>query len=264
MLLAIDSGNTNVVFGLYEGTKKISQWRLMNEPQRPADEYITFLNQWMSLAGYSLDVIEDVIISSVVPEALFHLKRMVKRYFKNDPFVIGDPKINLTMVIKIDKPESLGADLLVNAYGAYRRYGGPLIVIDFGTATTLEVIHADGSFLGGSIAAGVNLTLKALYDGAAKLPAINFGRTDHVIATETRAAMQAGTYWGYIGLVKELIERTSKEYVKTYGPADIKVVATGGLSALVSQDLPQIHHVDENLLLDSLAEIYMEVCGEKR
>jgi type III pantothenate kinase len=264
MLLAIDSGNTNIVFGLYQGPKQISQWRLMNEPQRPADEYIIFLTQWMSLEGYSLDSIEDVIISSVVPEALFHLKGMAKRYFKNEPFVVGEPTVDIRMVIKIDKPESLGADLLVNAYGAYRRYGGPLIIIDFGTATTFEVIDGEGNFRGGSIASGINLTLKALYEAAAKLPSIAFARTNHVIATETKAAMQAGTYWGYIGMVKELIERTNQEYVKNYGPADLKVVATGGLCTLVTQDLPLIHHVDENLLLDSLAEIYSEVCVEKK
>lgn len=264
MLLAIDSGNTNVVFGLYDGTKKINQWRLMSEPQRPADEYIVFLNQWIPLMGYSLDSIKDIIISSVVPESLFHLKGMANRYFKSEPFVIGEPSVDLKMVIKIDKPETLGADLLVNAYGAYRRYGGPLIIIDFGTATTLEVIHANGSFLGGSIASGVNLALKALYDAAAKLPSIDFARTNHVIATETRAAMQAGTYWGYIGMVKELIARTSQEYERTYGPAELKVIATGGLCTLVAPDLPLIHHVNEDLLLDSLADIYTEVCGKKK
>lgn len=264
MFLAIDSGNTNVVFGLYDGTRKINQWRLMNEPQRPADEYIVYLNQWVSLAGYSLDTIKDVIIASVVPESLFHLKGMAKRYFKNAPFVIGEPSVDIKMVIKIDKPETLGADLLVNAYGAYKRYGGPLLIIDFGTATTFEVIHADGNFLGGSIASGVNLTLKALYDAAAQLPAIDFARTSHVIGTETRTCMQAGVYWGYIGMVKELIERTRQEYVSTYGPADLKVVATGGLCTLIAPDLPLIDHVDENLLLDSLADIYTEICRKKR
>lgn len=261
MLLTIDSGNTNVVFGLYEEAKQISLWRLKNEPQRPADEYIIFINQWLSMAGYSLDIIEDIIISSVVPEALFHLKGMVKRFFNKEPFVIGEPRVNLKMAIKIDKPESLGADLLVNAYGGYKRYGGPLLIVDFGTATTFELIDGEGIFRGGSIAPGVNLALKALYDAAAKLPPIEFSRTDRVIATATVPAMQAGVYWGYIGMVKELIERTCQEYIDTYGPAELKVVATGGLCTLVSQDLPLIHHVDENLLLDSLAEIYQEFCG---
>lgn len=264
MLLAIDSGNTNVVFGLYEGTRKVGQWRLMNEPQRPADEYIVFISQWLSHAGYSLETIEDIIISSVVPEALFHLKGMAERYFKNKPFVIGEPNVGLKMVIKIDNPENLGADLLVNAYGGYKRYGGPLIIIDFGTATTFEVIHADGSFLGGAITSGINLALKALYDAAAKLPLIDFARTTHVIGTDTTTAMQAGSYWGYIGMIEGLIGRMSEEYIKTYGPSDIKIVGTGGLSSVVSQDLPLLHHVNENLILDSLAEIYSEVCGSKR
>lgn len=261
MLLTIDSGNTNVVFGLYEGTKQINLWRLKNEPQRPAEEYIIFINQWLSMAGYSLDIIEDVIVSSVVPEALFHLKAMVKRFFQKDPFVIGEPSVNIQMAIKIDNPESLGADLLVNAYGGYKRYGGPLLIVDFGTATTFELIDADGTFRGGSIAPGVNLALKALYDAAAKLPSVDFARTERVIGTATIPAMQAGVYWGYIGMVKELIERTRQEYVETYGPADLKVVATGGLCTTVSPDLPLIHHVDENLLLDSLAQIYAELVG---
>lgn len=260
MLLTIDSGNTNIVFGLYNGLKQIGLWRLKNEPQRPADEYIIFIQQWLSLAGYSLDGIKDIIISSVVPEALFHLKGMVKRFFNKDPFVIGEPRVNLKMSIKIDKPESLGADLLVNAYGGYKRYGGPLLIIDFGTATTFELIDKDGSFRGGSIAPGVNLSLKSLYDAAAKLPPIEFTRTDRVIATATIPAMQAGVYWGYIGMVKELIERTRQEYRQTYGPGAMVVVATGGLCTLVAPDLPLIDHVDENLLLDSLAEIYQEVC----
>lgn len=259
MLLTIDSGNTNVVFGLYDGTKQLNLWRLKNEPERPADDYIIFVHQWLSIGGYSLDVIEDIIISSVVPEALFHLKGMAKRFFNKDPFVIGEPCVNLKMAIKIDKPASLGADLLVNAYGGYKRYGGPLLIIDFGTATTLELIDADGTFRGGSIAPGVNLSLKALYGAAAKLPPIEFARTDRVIATATIPAMQAGVYWGYIGMVKELIERTCQEYIQTYGPADITIVATGGLCTTVTSDLPLIHHVDENLILDSLAEIYQEL-----
>jgi len=260
MLLAIDSGNTNVVFGLYEGKRKISQWRLKNEPQRPADEYIAFLSQWLSLSGYSLETIQDVIISSVVPEALFHLKHMVDRYFKSQPFVIGEPSINLNLTIKIDQPESLGADRLVDIYGAYRRYGGPLIIIDFGTATTFELIDKDGSYLGGAIAPGVNLSLIALYEAAAKLPLVSFGHIDHVIGTTTVEAMQAGVYWGYVGMVDGLVSKTIVEYNKSHGPSEIKIVATGGLSSLSARDLSFIYEVNEDLTLDSLAEIYVEVC----
>lgn len=262
MFLAIDSGNTNVVFGLYEGTKLVKLWRLKNEPQRPADEYIVFLTQWLSLQGVFLEDIEDVIISSVVPQALRHLKDMVTRFFHKNPFVIGEANVPLKMPILLDKPESLGADLLVNAYGGYKRYGGPLLIVDFGTATTFEVVDGEGAYRGGAIAPGVHLALKALYDAAAKLPPIEFTRVDHVIGTATIPAMQAGVYWGYIGMVKELIERTCQEYAAVYGPGDIKVVATGGLCRTVTPDLPSIQHVNENLLLDSLAEIYGEL-GEK-
>lgn len=261
LLLVIDSGNTNVVFGLYKGKKKISQWRLRNEPQRTADEYIAFLSQWISLVGHSLDAIGDVIISSVVPEALFHLKWMVKRYFNKKPFVIGEPSVKLKMMIKIDKPESLGADRLVNAYGGYKRYGGPLVIVDFGTATTLEVINSKGHYLGGAIAPGFKLSLKALSREAAKLPSVTFARTNHVIGTETVSAMQAGSYWGYVGMIEGLVQRTCQEYIESHGPSEIKVVTTGGLSSIFFRDLSFTHFVNENLTLDSLAEIYGEVCG---
>ncbi|MBA3813066.1 MAG: type III pantothenate kinase [Alphaproteobacteria bacterium] len=263
MLLVIDSGNTNVVFGLYKDKKKISQWRLKNEPQRPADEYIAFLNQWLSLVGYSLDSVEDVIISSVVPEVLFNLKWMVKRYFNKKPFVIGEPSVNLKMVIKLDKPENLGADLLVNAYGGYKRYGGPLVIVDFGTATTLEVIDGKGRYLGGAIAPGVKLSLKALHEAAAKLPPIAFARTSQLIGTTTVDAMQAGTYWGYVGMIEKLVKRTCQEYIQSHGPSEIKIVTTGGLSSIFFQDLSFTHFVNENLTLDSLAGIYVDVCKKK-
>ena len=263
MFLVIDSGNTNIVFGLYEGKKKMGQWRLKNDPQRPGDEYMAFISQWLSLEGYSLDAINDVIIASVVPEALFHLKFMVKRYFKKKPFVVGEPSVALKMPIKIAKPESLGADRLVNAYGGYRRYGGPLIIVDFGTATTLEIIDEKGSYLGGAIAPGVKLSLKALYEAAAKLPSVSFARTDHVIGTRTSSAMQAGTYWGYVGMIEGLVKRTCQEYSQSYGSSEIKIVTTGGLSSIFFQDLSFVHYVNENLTLDSLARIYMEVCKKK-
>lgn len=259
MLLAIDSGNTNIVFGLYQGTKKIRQWRLKNEPQRPGDEYIVFLNQWLSFIGYSLESIEDIIISSVVPEVLVHLKWMAKHYLKKKPFVIGESNVKLKMALKIDKPESLGSDRLVNAYGGYKRYGGPLLILDFGTATTLEVLNKKGHYIGGAIAPGIRLSLKAIYKAASQLPSINFGRTDRVIATTTREAMQAGSYWGYVGMINGLIARASQELTDTYGPCDIKIVTTGGFASLIFRDLSFIHYINENLTLDSLAEIYKDM-----
>lgn len=259
MLLAIDSGNTNIVFGLYKGKKKISQWRLKNDGQRPGDEYIVFLNQWLVHAGHSLESIQDVIISSVVPEALFHLKWMVKRYFNKKPFVIGEPGVKLKMVVKIDKPENLGADRLVNAYGGYRRYGGPLLIVDFGTATTLEVINHKGHYLGGAIAPGAKTSLKALHEETAKLPSAVFARTNEVIGTTTIGAMQAGSYWGYVGMIEGLVSRTCQEYQDVYGPSEIKIVTTGGLSSLFFRDMSFVHFVNENLTLDSLAEIYAEL-----
>lgn len=256
MLLAIDSGNTNIVFGLYKNSKQITHWRLQNEPQRPADEYIIFLSQWVALVGYRLEDIRDVIISSVVPDALLHLKRMVERHFKNKPIVIGEPGIDLGVTVKIDQPETLGADRLVNAFGAYRLYGGPLILIDFGTATTFDVIDGEGAYVGGVIAPGVNLSLKALYEAAAKLPPTAFARTDHVIATTTTTAIQAGCYWGYVGMIEGLCARIYQEYSISHGVTEFTIVATGGLASIFSKDLTLIQHVNKGLTLDSLADIY--------
>jgi len=256
MHLAIDSGNTNVVFGLYDGTKNLGFWRLKNEPQRPADEYIVFLSQWLSLSGYELDAIEDVIISSVVPDALFHLKNLVNHHFKNPPIVVGEDGIDLGVKIKIERPETVGADRLVNTFGGFRRYGGPLIIIDFGTATTFDIIDHEGNYIGGIIAPGVHLSLKALYEAAAKLPPTAFARTNHVIGTSTTTAMQAGTYWGYVGMIEGLADRVTKEFIEHFGKDKLTFVATGGLSSLFAQDLPLISHVNESLTLDSLAEYY--------
>ena len=258
MLLAIDSGNTHLVFALYEGEKKHGQWRLKNEPQRPADEYIVFLNQWLSMSGLRLKDIQDVIISSVVPETLFHLKHMVKGHFTNPPLVVGEASIDVGVKVKIDKPHTLGADRLVNAFGGFRKYGGPLIIIDFGTATTFDIIDEQGSYIGGIIAPGVALSLKALYEGAAKLPPITFARTNHVIATTTASAMQAGCYWGYIGMIEGLYQRVREEYqLASKASSKMTVVATGGLAAIFSRDLPLIDYVNEALTLDSLAELYL-------
>jgi len=256
MLLAIDSGNTNVVFGLYDSLKKCGQWRLKNEPQSPADEMIVFLNHWLKMEGYNLDAIEAVLISSVVPETLVHLKNMVDKYFKRPALVIGEDGLDLGVHIKIERPESVGADRIVNTFGGFRLYGGPLIIIDFGTATTFDIIDQDGCYVGGIIAPGVHLSLKALYEAAAKLPPTAFARTPHVIGTNTVSAMQAGTYWGYVGMIEGLSSRLIEEYRLRFKGDNLTFVATGGLSSLFAQDLPLISHVNESLTLDSLAEYY--------
>ncbi len=254
MLLAIDSGNTNIVFGLYDGLSKMGQWRLKNDPERPADEMIVFLNQWVEMVGCDVSDIEDVIISSVVPDTLFNLKHMVNSHFVSPPIVVGEEGFDLGVSVKIDNPETIGADRLVNTYGGFRLYGGPLIIIDFGTATTFDIIDHEGSYVGGVIAPGVHLSLQALYEAAAKLPPTAFARTTKVIGTNTTTAMQAGTYWGYVGMIEGLSSRICKEY----SGSKITTVATGGLSSVFAQDLPLIEHVNESLTLDSLALIYRQ------
>lgn len=182
MLLAVDAGNTNIVFGLYQGSQQKGQWRLKTLGQRSGDEYIVFLAQWLSMKRYACQDIEAVVISSVVPDVLCHFKSMVQKHLKGPLFVVGESPLKIDVPVKIENPETLGADRLVNSFEGFRRYGGPLIIIDFGTATTFDVIDHEGSYIGGVIAPGVNLSLKALYKGAAKLPPVSFARTEHIIA----------------------------------------------------------------------------------
>jgi type III pantothenate kinase len=252
MHLAIDSGNTNVVFGLYDAQQNKGLWRLKNDPERPADEYIVYLQEWLRMTQCNLSQIEGIIISSVVPDTLVHLKNLVEMYFHKTPLIVGEDGLDLGVKVKIDRPETLGADRLVNTFGGYRKYGGPLVIIDFGTATTFDIVDSEGSYVGGIIAPGVNLSLKALYEATAKLPATPFARTEKVIGTNTKHAMQSGTYWGYVGMIDGLSTRLIAEYK----PQNLTFVATGGLSSLFANDLSLITHVNENLTLDSLSEIY--------
>jgi len=251
MLLTIDCGNTNIVFALYDGEQQRGVWRISTDHRRTADEYGVWLTQLMDLEGLKRNIVSGAIIASVVPDMLFALKGLVRRYFNCDPQIVGQDGIKLSIPIRLDRPEEVGADRLVNAVAAHQLYGGPLIVIDFGTATTFDVIDSDGGYLGGVICPGINLSLEALYMAASKLPGIAITRPKSVIGKSTVPAMQAGVYWGYISLIEGLVRRIKSEMDKA-----MKVIATGGLAPLFKEDAGVIDIVDGDLTLRGLAMIY--------
>jgi type III pantothenate kinase len=252
MLLAIDSGNTNIVFAVFDGEEKRSEWRSSSDSKRTADEYGVWLSQLMGLDGIDRDAIDACIIATVVPETLYSLKTLCRRYFGCDPLIVGEAGVDLGLSVLVDGADEVGSDRLVNAGAAHRRYGGPLIVIDFGTATTFDVVDDDGNYFGGVIAPGINLSLDALHMAAAKLPRVAVQKPESVIGKRTVPAMLSGIYWGYVGLIEGLLERIKAEFGKP-----MKVVATGGLAPLFAEATDAIEHLDTDLTLRGLAQIYL-------
>ncbi len=251
MLLAIDNGNTNVVFAVYDGDRAVGTWRCQTEVKRTADEYAVWLTQLMTLKGLKPEDVKASIIASVVPGALFNLITLCRRYFAGDPLVVGAEGVELGMQVLIDHPEQAGADRLVNAVAAQRHYGGPAIIIDFGTATTFDVIDGDGNFRGSAFAPGINLSMEALYMAAARLPRIEIKPTETIIGKATVPAMQSGIYWGYVGMIEGLVQRIRNEF-----GTPMKVYATGGLAALFDKATDVFDIVDPDLTMKGLVEIY--------
>jgi len=253
MLLAIDSGNTNTVFAVFDDEGKLrGEWRASTDTNRTADEFGVWLNQLMALQGLNSDDITAAIIATVVPATFFGLKTLCRKYFDCEPLLVGRPGVALGLEILLDNPEEVGADRLVNAVEAREAYGGPLIIVDFGTATTFDVIDADGNYCGGVIAPGINLSLEALHMAAAKLPRVAIGRPKGVIGKGTVSAMQSGIYYGYVSMIEGLVARIRAEL----DAPDMKVVATGGLAPLFSAATPAIQHVDDDLTLRGLLAIH--------
>jgi type III pantothenate kinase len=251
MLLAIDTGNTNTLFAVHDGESWRAQWRSSTDMTKTADDYAVWLSTLMEINGLSLSQIDDCIISTVVPQSLFNQRNFARRYLKVEPVVIGENVI-LGVKVNIAKPSEVGADRLVNAVGAHGSYPGtPLIVIDSGTATTFDVVGADGSFEGGIIAPGINLSMKALHEAAAKLPRVAIQKPDHVIGRDTVAAMQSGVFWGYIDLIDGLVERVKAEYGHP-----MTVIATGGVASLFEGAAQNIDHFDGDITIKGLRILY--------
>ena len=251
MLLAIDVGNTNTVFALYEDNEAVADWRIATDTRRTADEYFVWLNHLMTLNSVGAKAIKDVIIATVAPQTLFNLKTLARKYFNSEPLVIGEPDCDVGMEIRLTRPSEIGADRIVNARAARSKYGPNLIIIDFGTATTFDVVDDDGAYAGGVIAPGVNLSLEALEKAAAKLPRVAVDRPKRVIGNDTVSAMQSGVYYGYVGLIEGVSRRIIAEHGK-----DMKVIATGGLSPLFAAGTDSIDDVDDSLTMRGLVEIH--------
>ncbi len=251
MLLAIDVGNTNVVFAVFDGEKIAGQWRISSDSRRTSDEYGVWLLQVMERAGLDPKKINGAVVASVVPQTLFDLRMLAKNYFGAELLIIGAPGTNCGIAAKIDNPREVGADRLVNAYAAWQRYKQALIVVDFGTATTFDVVSGAGEYVGGVIAPGVNLSLETLHKAAAKLPNVGIIPPEKAIGTNTVGAMQSGIYYGYAGLIEGITSRIKAEY-----GAPMKVIATGGLASLYAKACSAIEHLEPDLTIWGLKELY--------
>ena len=250
MLLAIDIGNTNTVFAVFKDEALVDSWRLHTLNARSADEYAGFLNQVFNLADLNLKDVETVLIGSVVPETNFHMRALCEKYIGIDPVFIT--KDNVGIDIDLDRPEDVGADRLVNALAVKVHYKSPAIVIDFGTATTFDVIYADGAYAGGVIAPGVDVSIDALLREASKLPKISVHKPQNVIGRSTVQAMRAGIYWGYASMIEGVVSQIKSEIGD-----DVLVLATGGLANVFAEELKDvIDTVDQDLTLKGLYEVH--------
>jgi type III pantothenate kinase len=256
MLLTLDVGNTNTVLGLYQlaSDELVTHWRISTLRTQTADEYgVLFLNLF-AMRKIEVTQITSIIISSVVPPLESTLRQMCERYFNLKPMFV-EPGIKTGMPILVDNPAELGADRLVNGVAAFARYGGPCIVVDFGTATTFDVISVKGEYLGGVIAPGLAISAEALFSRAARLSRVDVKKPARVVGTNTIAHLQSGLYYGYIGLVDGILERMLQETRNAEGPAP-KIIATGGLARLIADDSRYIETIDDMLTLDGLRLIY--------
>lgn len=253
MLLVIDVGNTNIVLGVYDGKKLINDWRVATNKDKTSDEYGLVIEQIFNYHGLKTSDIDAVMISSVVPPLMYTLQAVSKKYFKCDPYIVG-PGIKTGMNIKYDNPKEVGADRIVNAVAAYEQYGGPIIVVDFGTAITFCAVSKSGEYLGGAIAPGIKISSEALFMRTAKLPKVEIVKPDRVICKNTVNSIQAGLIYGYVGLVDNIIAKM-KEELREEGEVKT-VVATGGLASLISSESKYINRIDKLLTLEGLRIIY--------
>jgi type III pantothenate kinase len=249
MLLAIDCGNTNTVFSIWDGTRFIATWRIASDHKRTADEYFVWLSSLMSLTGIRATITE-AIVSSTVPRVVFNLRVLCDRYFNCRPLVVGKPECRLPVAPRVDQGTTVGPDRLVNTVAGFDRHGGNLIVVDFGTATTFDVVDVDGAYIGGVIAPGVNLSLEALHMAAAALPHVDVTKPQTAIGTNTVACMQAGVYWGYVGLVEVIVRQ-----IRAERDHPMKVIATGGLASLFQQGTEIFDTVEDDLTMHGLVLI---------
>jgi len=251
MLLVIDVGNTNVVLGVYRGKELVDFWRIGTDKEKTSDEYSVLIDQLFNYKGLDRRKVKDVIISSVVPDIMHSLENTVLKLFGVNPLVVG-PGVKTGMNVKYDNPRQVGADRIVNAVAAYEKFNGPLIVIDFGTATTFCAISSKGEYLGGTIAPGIKIASEALFQRASKLPRVELIKPGKTICKNTVSSMQSGIIYGYVGLVEQIVKKMKREF-KSNG---VKVIATGGLATLIDSETKCIDKIDKFLTLEGLRIIF--------
>ncbi|MEZ5888164.1 MAG: type III pantothenate kinase [Paracoccaceae bacterium] len=249
MLLCIDCGNTNTVFSIWDGARFIGTWRISTSHQRTADEYYVWLSTLIEAERLEFSI-TNAIISSTVPRVVFNLRVLCDRYFGCRPLVVGKADCALPVAPRVDQGTTVGPDRLVNTVGGFDRHGGDLIIVDFGTATTFDVVDRDGAYIGGVISPGVNLSLEALHMAAAALPHVDVTKPAHVIGTNTIACMQSGVFWGYVGLVEGIVRQIRAERARP-----MKVIATGGLASLFEQGTEIFDTVEDDLTMHGLVLI---------
>ncbi len=251
MLLTIDVGNTNITIGLYESEKICGVFRLTTKIPRTSDEYGVMFSELIERQGYAVKDVDGVIIASVVPDVMYSLTSGIVKYFKQEPIIVG-PGTRTGIKVATKNPREIGSDRVVDAVAAYELYGGPVLVLDFGTATTYDLVTEEGHFVAGITAPGIRIASKALSDGAAKLPEIEIIKPESILAQDTVTSMQAGLMYGQIGQTEYIIKRVKKES----GYGDMKVVATGGLGRVISDETELIDVYNADLTLEGLRLIY--------
>jgi len=255
MLLAISADNTNVKFSLFDGDEMVGQWRQHTSAARTADEHAVWLSQLFTLSGFDFGAVTDTVIASVVPQALFNLRRLCTYYCKSEPLVLGDEETNYGM--EIHATGTVGADRICNTVGANLLYPNQAaVVVDFGTATTFDVVDAAGNYCGGAISPGINLSLEALHSSTAQLPRIVVAKPEKVIGTDTVACMHSGVFWGYVGLIEGIVHRIRDEFGKP-----MKILSTGGLAPVFEEATDVIEANVPNITIQGLREIYRRSRG---
>lgn len=253
MLLAIDAGNTNVVFALFDGDEVKARWRIATDPRRTADEYVVWIRQLLELEGLALDAVDAVIIGTVVPRALHNLTVLSEKYFNVTPLIAGRGPAAWGVALDVDQPDSVGADRVLNIIAAHQKYKQDVVIIDFGTATTFDVADYEGAYKGGVIAPGINLSLDALVGKTAQLPriALESPADDSVIGTTTESQMLIGIFWGYIAMIEGLVARTKAQIGRP-----TTIIATGGLAVLFDEHTDVFDHLESDLTLQGLLILY--------
>ena len=250
MLLVFDIGNSNIVLGTYEGKKLLRHWRISTDRQKTGDEYGMLINNLFRFQGIRMSDVTAIIISSVVPPLVVPLAKMCERYFRLRPLIVG-PGIKTGIKLKYENPREIGADRIVNSVGAYEQFGGPLIVVDIGTATTFDIVAENGDYLGGVIAPGIGISSEALFQRAAQLPRVALVTPRTIICRNTVNAMQAGVIFGFVGQIDEIVRRIKAEMKQ-----DMRVIATGGMAKMISRESKTIDKVDNFLTLTGLRVLY--------